>query len=76
LWLRNNGSTLISQFFDTVIVTSMAYYVTDALPILPGKTPFNSLLTLILYSYCFKAFVALLDTVPCYMAVHFFTPLF
>jgi uncharacterized integral membrane protein (TIGR00697 family) len=71
LWLRNNGSTLISQLLDTVIVTSMAFYLTDALPFLPGKTPLNTLFTLILYSYSFKAIIALLDTIPCYMAVHF-----
>ena len=71
LWLRNNGSTLISQFIDTVIVTSMAFYVTHALPLLPGKTAWNSLLTLILYSYSFKAIMALLDTIPCYCGVYF-----
>lgn len=71
LWLRNNGSTLISQMVDTVIVTTLAFYVTDALPTLPGKTALNSLLTLILYSYSFKAIIALLDTIPCYIIVHF-----
>lgn len=70
LWLRNNGSTLISQFIDTLIVTTVAFLITDALPTLPGKTPLGSLWHFIIASYSFKAIIALCDTIPFYMIVY------
>ncbi len=63
LWLRNNGSTLISQLVDTIIVISVAYYFTQALP------ADTALPTLILASYTFKVMIALLDTIPFYLIV-------
>lgn len=69
LWLRNNASTLVSQFVDTVIVISVAYYLTDALPLTTETDDFTQLKTFILCSYTFKAIAALLDTIPFYMAV-------
>lgn len=70
LWLRNNGSTLISQFIDTVIVISVAYYFTKALPHDPNQSAFMQLRTLVLCCYSFKVLAALLDTIPFYLAVY------
>lgn len=57
LWLRNLGSTIISQAADTAIVVSIAFY-----GILPN------LWTLFLTTYIIKIIVALLDTPFCYLA--------
>lgn len=70
LWLRNNASTFVSQLIDTVIVTCVAYFLTDALPLTEEKSVFSQICALILCSYTFKALAALLDTIPCYIAVH------
>lgn len=69
LWLRNNGSTLISQLMDTIIVITLAYWLTDALPLNTEKSVIPQLLTMIFCSYSFKALMALLDTVPFYLIV-------
>lgn len=59
LWLRNNGSTLISQAIDTVIFTTLAFWGTYPTPVF-----FSILLT----TYLFKAVVAILDTPFIYIA--------
>ena len=38
LWLRNNGSTLISQMVDTVAVILITHFYAKALPIAPDAT--------------------------------------
>jgi queuosine precursor transporter len=68
LWLRNNASTLVSQLIDTTLVITIAYYFTQALPLKEGEV-MPQLVTLILSCYVFKAIAALLDTIPCYLAV-------
>ncbi len=68
LWLRNNVSTLVSQFVDTILVITIAYYFTHALPLKEGDVV-SQLITLILSCYVFKAIAALLDTIPCYLAI-------
>jgi uncharacterized integral membrane protein (TIGR00697 family) len=67
LWLRNNASTIISQLFDTVIVTSIVFYFTNAIK--HDQDEISQLTTLILCSYTFKVIAALLDTLPFYVAV-------
>ena len=64
LWLRNNGSTLISQLVDTSAVILITYLYTDALPIDEKKTVFPQLMMLIASGYLFKLVIALLDTIP------------
>ena len=59
LWLRNNGSTLISQAIDTVIFTSVAFW---------GTYPTNVFVSILLTTYLFKAIVAILDTPFIYAA--------
>lgn len=59
LWLRNNGSTLISQFIDTVVFTLVAFLGVYDLPYV---------MYLCLTTYFVKAIVALLDTPCVYLA--------
>jgi len=67
LWIRNNFSTLMSQMVDSVTVVS----VTFGAAFLRGEMAFNTILILIGSNYLFKATVALLDTGPLYVAVHY-----
>lgn len=59
LWMRNNGSTLISQAVDTVIFATLAFW---------GTYPTNVFISILLTTYLFKAIVALLDTPFMYFA--------
>lgn len=69
LWLRNNVSTFISQFVDTCLVLTCTYFMTRHLAWGESDTSQFSLVTVILSSYGFKFFAALLDTIPCYFFV-------
>lgn len=70
LWLRNNASTLMSQFVDTTIVILATYYFSDGIRITTQSNVYSQLFTLILSCYTFKAFCALVDTIPFYLAVN------
>ena len=59
LWLRNNISTLTSQFIDTTIFTIIAF---------AGTVSFKELVSLIFTTYVLKAVVAVLDTPVLYIA--------
>ncbi|MBA6412798.1 queuosine precursor transporter [Parahaliea sp. F7430] len=67
LWVRNNFSTLMSQMVDSVMVIT----VTFGAAFLRGDIAFKAMLVLIGSNYLFKATVALLDTGPFYLAVHY-----
>ena len=59
LWLRNNGSTLVSQLIDTVIFVTVAFlgvYETDVF------------ISIMVTTYLFKAICALCDTPFMYIA--------
>jgi queuosine precursor transporter len=58
LWLRNNASTLVSQFIDTAVFITLAFYGTGM-----------PLLNLIVTQYFVKAVIALIDTPIVYMLV-------
>ena len=70
LWIRNNFSTLMSQMVDSIMVIS----VTFGAAFFRGDMAFNTLLVLVGSNYLFKATVALLDTGPLYLAVHYLRP--
>jgi len=59
LWLRNNGSTLISQAIDTIIFTTLAFW---------GTYPTPVFVSILFTTYLFKAVVAVLDTPFIYIA--------
>ncbi len=53
LWIRNNGSTLISQAIDTAIFTFIAFL---------GAVPFAVVVEIFWFSYVIKIVTSLLDT--------------
>lgn len=59
LWVRNNGSTLISQLLNAVLYTLFAFY---------GTYDVSSLVSIILSSYVIFLFTSLLDTPIVYWA--------
>ena len=73
LWLRNNGSTLVSQLVDSIAVILITHYYADALP----KDAFGNITEPLIYfitaSYLFKFVTSLLDTIPFYFGVKYLT---
>ena len=69
LWLRNNGSTLISQAVDTIAVILITHYYASALPVDESRDLWPQLIFFIVSGYTFKVAAALLDTVPFYLGV-------
>lgn len=61
LWLRNNLSTIPSQFFDTLIVLLVLCYF--------GSIPWDKFGTLLVNGFLFKLIIALLDTPFFYLFV-------
>lgn len=71
LWLRNNGSTLISQFVDTFAVISITHFYADGLAHIIDRSSsiWPQLWKLIAAGYVFKLAAALFDTIPFYIGV-------
>jgi uncharacterized integral membrane protein (TIGR00697 family) len=69
LWLRNNGSTLVSQFIDTFMVITITHFYAHALPIDEGQPIWHQLWVFIGSGYVFKAVIAVVDTLPFYLGV-------
>ncbi|WP_430785628.1 queuosine precursor transporter [Virgibacillus flavescens] len=59
LWLRNNGSTMISQLLDTAVFCSIAFY---------GQYPLDIWIEIFITTYVIKFIVALIDTPFMYIA--------
>ncbi|MEM9176625.1 MAG: queuosine precursor transporter [Myxococcota bacterium] len=71
LWLRNNGSTVVSQFVDSFAVITITHFYAGALPVDAGEPIWPQLWVFIGSGYVFKLTVALLDTLPFYVGVHY-----
>ena len=69
LWLRNNGSTIISQGVDSFMVIS----VTFGAQFIGGAISAGGMLALMGSNYLFKLCVALADTIPFYIGVNYLT---
>jgi len=69
LWIRNNGSTMVSQLIDTVAVILITHFYAHALPLDPGRGLWPQLLLYIATGYAFKVVVAAADTIPFYLGV-------
>ena len=67
LWLRNNGSTMISQLVDSVTVNTIFLYENPT--VFSGTT--GDLVRIILSVYLVKVLIAALDTPLCYLTVRF-----
>ena len=59
LWLRNNGSTLVSQILNTLLFTLFAFY---------GTYDMGPILSIFVSSYVIFIFTSLLDTPVLYLA--------
>ncbi|MBB6176841.1 hypothetical protein HNQ82_001671 [Anoxybacillus tengchongensis] len=59
LWIRNNGSTMISQLIDTLVFTSIAFL---------GAFPLHDWIQIFITTYVLKWIVAMLDTPFVYFA--------
>ncbi len=71
LWLRNNGSTVVSQFVDTFAVLTITQFATEGgLGLNPDKGVWSQLWKLIGMAYVFKLTVALVDTIPFYIGTN------
>jgi len=66
LWLRNNLSTIVSQFIDTTIFMFIAFYLVSP------KYTVAFLFTLIIPYWILKVVFAFLDTPFVYLGVRFF----
>lgn len=69
LWIRNNGSTLVSQLVDTFAVITITHFYAHALPVEPDQPIWPQLWLFIATGYVFKVLAALLDTPVIYVAV-------
>ena len=70
LWLRNNGSTIVSQLVDTTAVILVTYwFVKDGLPLSAEVSDSLELFIFIATGYAVKVVIALLDTIPFYIGV-------
>jgi uncharacterized integral membrane protein (TIGR00697 family) len=70
LWLRNNGSTLISQAIDTTAVIFITYVVGGLAGVVDDtRSVLPQLMLLIATGYVFKFVCAALDTIPFYFGV-------
>jgi uncharacterized PurR-regulated membrane protein YhhQ (DUF165 family) len=67
LWLRNNGSTIVSQMVDSFIVIS----VTFGAAFMAGTISLGVMLNYMWSNYLFKLTVAILDTPLIYVGVHY-----
>ncbi len=63
LWLRNNASTLISQFIDSIIVDTIIFYFGFGFSL-------EYVSQIIFISYAYKAFFSIANTPLFYLAVH------
>jgi queuosine precursor transporter len=70
LWVRNNGSTLISAFIDNTVFSILAWIILADNP-LPFATVF---FTYILGTYWMRVVISALDTPFIYLARHFKHP--
>lgn len=63
LWLRNNGSTWVSQLVDTSVVNSILFYIGFGMDFWSG-------ITIMATIYCYKVALAVLDTPLIYLGVY------
>lgn len=61
LWIRNNGSTLVSQMIDTLVFVTIAFY---------GVYDVTTFWSIFWTTYVIKAVVAICDTPCIYLAKH------
>ena len=68
LWLRNNGSTWISQLIDSVVFSILAFLVLPILFPSAEALPFDIVVGIIISTYFLKILVAAIDTPFIYLS--------
>ncbi len=71
LWLRNNGSTMVSQLVDTTAVILITHYYAKGLPVDQDQPIAPQLVRFIRDGYLYKLAFALFDTALIYPLVYF-----
>lgn len=74
LWLRNTGSTAISQLIDTLIFTMVGLLMIPGLPqnaYFEGVIPIEIFWEVVFFTYLIKLLAAVLDTPFIYLAKYF-----
>jgi len=67
LWLRNNGSTMVSQLVDSTAVILITWSIGGLEAIITEETPLAAQLGVLIFTgYMFKFSCALIDTLPFY----------
>ena len=69
LWLRNNASTMMSQFIDSFAVITITHFYAHGLPIDDTNPIWPQIWVFVLSGYVFKVFCAAIDTLPFYAVV-------
>lgn len=69
LWVRNIGSTAVSQFVDTVLFTTVAFIVAPTVFGVGNGLPLSVIPTLVIGQYVVKGLIAILDTPLVYLVV-------
>lgn len=64
LWIRNNVSTILSQFIDTTVFMFLAFYR------MSDRFTIPVIFSMIIPYWLFKVVLALLDTPLCYLGVY------
>ncbi|HIC73938.1 MAG TPA: VUT family protein [Candidatus Marinimicrobia bacterium] len=62
LWLRNNGSTWISQLIDSIVFSLLAFLVFPVLMGSENALPVNVVMEIVISTYMLKILVAAIDT--------------
>lgn len=70
LWLRNNGSTIISQLIDTTLVVVIALIIYPKVTGVSEAITLTAAIQIIIGQYIFKACIALVDTPFIYLFVN------
>lgn len=60
LWMRATGSTIVSQFIDSVVILGIAFY-------LPGKINLSQYLGFAITNYSYKVLIAVIITPLIYL---------
>jgi len=71
-WLRNCGSTFVSQGIDTVVFISLGFAIFPAIGLGGDPTWGWALVSIIIGQYTVKLIVAVVDTVPFYVVTEVF----
>ena len=74
LWLRNNGSTWVSQAIDSVVFSSLAFLIFPVIFGSENSLSFTVVVEIVISTYFLKVFVAAIDTPFIYFSYYLRSP--